>query len=396
MTCAAYDELPQATRRSRVRAGTPSSRRRSPPASLPERLVDEAGGGRRLVVDLLGGEVLRVAHVGQGLDGSGRTAGPGRGEGLPAVVPGLLRPEDDHVAVVELPHRVGPDGEPQQVRRRHGEPLGLADEQRAAVAGQDDRVEPADGDPERPAPAQPGGGLLDGPHDVVGRRGGDAAGEEGRMRQELLDEVGDHLGVHLGGEHVTGRDQLGLQLRDVVQGAVVHHRDRARAVDVRVGVDRGGRAVRGPARVPHPRRAALAGRDERGQCRDAAARAVHGERAPVPGIERDPDRVVSPVLHLRETVEQRRQSRLEAAKSNDSTHVTTPQIIESRRERARRGNAGRPVVRTCRCACSGRSRRSFGDERCSVVQAAGLPDHRVSGVGGAASVRRPFVVVRTV
>ena len=181
-----------------------------PTGEPPREGVDEAGGGGRLVVDLLGGEVLRVAHVGQGLDGSGRTAGPGRGEDLPAVIPGLLRPEDDHVAVVELPHRVGPDGEPQQVRRRHREPLGLADEQRAAVAGQDDRVEPADGDPERPAPAQPGGGLLDGPHHVVGRRGGDAAGEEGRMRQELLDEVGDDLGVHLGGEHVTGGDQLGL------------------------------------------------------------------------------------------------------------------------------------------------------------------------------------------
>ena len=68
----------------------------------------------------------------------------------------------------------------------------------------------------------------------------------------MVDQVGDHFGVGLALEHVAQRGQFGAQFVVVLNDAVVDQRD-ARVVragrEVRVGVVRGGRAVRGPAGV---------------------------------------------------------------------------------------------------------------------------------------------------
>ena len=64
-----------------------------------------------------------------------------------------------------------------------------------------------------------------------------------------LDEVRDDLGVGLGDEAVAFLLQLPLQIEVVLDDAVVHDDDLARAVAVRVRVLLGRPAVRRPARV---------------------------------------------------------------------------------------------------------------------------------------------------
>jgi hypothetical protein len=122
-----------------------------------------------------------------------------------------------------------------------------ADQQRRAVAGDDDRLRVGvvdDGD--APGPVHLRGGADDGAQQVA------VVGEL------LLDEVGDHLGVGLAGEAAAASGQGGPQLGVVLDDAVVDDGDAADAV--RVGVDLGRAAVGRPARVAD---AAVAG-DRRG------------------------------------------------------------------------------------------------------------------------------------
>ena len=66
----------------------------------------------------------------------------------------------------------------------------------------------------------------------------------------LLDEVGDGLGVGLRLEGVAARLELDAQLDEVLDDAVVDDGQLARAVDVGMGVEVVGAAMRGPARMP--------------------------------------------------------------------------------------------------------------------------------------------------
>jgi len=79
--------------------------------------------------------------------------------------------------------------------------------------------------------------------------GGDAHGIEqlGRCFQGVADEVGDGLGVGLGGEDIALRYQAPANLGEVFDDAVVHYGQSAR--HMRVGIALGGRAVRRPTRV---------------------------------------------------------------------------------------------------------------------------------------------------
>lgn len=63
------------------------------------------------------------------------------------------------------------------------------------------------------------------------------------------DELGEDLGVGVGGERCPVGDQAPAQLVGVLDDAVVHDRDVPRAVEVRVGVGVVGFAVGGPAGV---------------------------------------------------------------------------------------------------------------------------------------------------
>ena len=115
--------------------------------------------------------------------------------------------------------------------------LPRADDQRRVLARRDDRVGVV-----RVHDAQ-GVGALE-PLERLGR---------GLLQVALvvaLDQVSDGLGVGLRAQDVPCRAQLLAQLDVVLDDAVVHDGDLARAVDVRVGVLLARLAVRRPARVP--------------------------------------------------------------------------------------------------------------------------------------------------
>jgi hypothetical protein len=75
---------------------------------------------------------------------------------------------------------------------------------------------------------------------------------------QVIDQVGDHFGVGLALEYVAQRRQFGAQFVVVFNDAVVHQRDagvvRIRR-EVRVGIVRSRRAVRGPAGMSDAREA---------------------------------------------------------------------------------------------------------------------------------------------
>ena len=70
------------------------------------------------------------------------------------------------------------------------------------------------------------------------------------LSQIVADQLRDHLGVGLGLEAVALGDQLVAQHLEILDDAVVHDRDAARLVGVRVVAGR--RAVRRPAGVADP------------------------------------------------------------------------------------------------------------------------------------------------
>ncbi|GAA3057848.1 hypothetical protein GCM10020000_45680 [Streptomyces olivoverticillatus] len=88
-------------------------------------------------------------------------------------------------------------------------------------------------------------GALQAAADLPHGLGQVAAGGEG-----LGQQVGDDLGVGLGAEGVAAIGQLGAQLGEVLDDAVVDDGHPARVVQVRVGVGIRGAAVGGPAGVP--------------------------------------------------------------------------------------------------------------------------------------------------
>src|SRR5699024_11933772 len=77
-------------------------------------------------------------------------------------------------------------------------------------------------------------------------RGGEVAG----LGVGAGKQVGDHLGVGLGAEGHAGVGQLGPQGVEVLDDAVVDHREAAVVGQVRVGVQVGGCPVGGPPGVP--------------------------------------------------------------------------------------------------------------------------------------------------
>jgi hypothetical protein len=142
-----------------------------------------------------------------------------------------------------------------------------------------------------------------------------------RAGGELLGEqMRDDLGVRLGGQLVAALRQLGPQQGEVLDDAVVHHRDPPRVVDVRVGVGVRRAAVRGPAGVPDARRA--------GRQRPAVQLLLQVEelagllrrRQPAVGQDGDARRVVAPVLQPLQPGHHDLERGLRPHVSHDSTH----------------------------------------------------------------------------
>ena len=230
---------------------------RPPRCAVPNRSSSRprstACDGRRLLEDLLAHEGLVLAglvrrcvdvDLARGLAGRGEVAVAHRGE--------AGRRHGGHLAVVE--HRDG-----RRVAHDRGQVGGDvhllvadADDQRAAVAGDDDAVGEVG--------VQHGEAV--GPHDRAERVAHLALEGVGVAAR---DEVGDHLGVGVARQGDAGVGEPGAQRGRVVDDPVVHDRHAAGlvAVGVRVGVGR--RAVGGPAGVADAGRAGEPLRQRRGQ-----------------------------------------------------------------------------------------------------------------------------------
>jgi hypothetical protein len=136
----------------------------------------------------------------------------------------------------------------------------------------------------------------------------------------LLDEVGDRLGVGLGGQRVAARLESVSELAEVLDDPVVDDRDLARAVAVRVGVEVVRPAVRRPAGVCQADRGVWGPVGDRGlQVRELPGALLDEQ---VAGIvdEGDPGRVVPAVLEPLEPFDEDRAGLPRSGLADDAAH----------------------------------------------------------------------------
>ena len=137
------------------------------------------------------------------------------------------------------------------------------------------------------------------------------------------DQVNGDLGVGVAGELHAGGFQLAAQRREVLDDAVVDDRDLSGGVAVRVGVAVGGPAVGGPAGMAQPGAAhevAGIGVGQLGfQIGQPARLAAHGQ--PAAAVKQsDAGRVVPPVFHPAQRVDDDVAGRALPDVADDSTH----------------------------------------------------------------------------
>ena len=149
---------------------------------------------------------------------------------------GALARHHRPIAVLEIADAVGERRERDRVRAQEHFAVAVADRERRALAGADHQVVLAgEQERQRKRAAQPRQRRLDGI----------------RRRLALLhlvgDEMGDHLGVGFAGELGAAGFQLLTELAEILDDAVVDHRDAVGGV--RMGVGFGRLAVGRPAGV---------------------------------------------------------------------------------------------------------------------------------------------------
>ena len=139
---------------------------------------------------------------------------------------------------------------------------------------------------------------------------------------KVFNELGHHLRVGLRGKWDPLLHQERLQLRIVLDDAVVHHGDLAAAADLGMGVDVAGGAVGGPAGVADAHRAVqvLATADHVTEHLEAALGLLYLHPLPVLRIDCHAGAVIAPVLQALEPVQQNRSSLLLSYISYDSAH----------------------------------------------------------------------------
>ena len=134
-------------------------------------------------------------------------------------------------------------------------------------------------------------------------------------------EVGQHLGVGVGGQVDPVLAQSRAQRRGVVEDAVVHDGHAARGVGVRVGVGVGGGAVRGPAGVPDAEATLEAARQVVGEVTHPPGALGQPQRVLAAAEHGDPGRVVAAVLEPGEALEEQRRCLLGTDVPRDPTHL---------------------------------------------------------------------------
>lgn len=269
--------------------------------------VDRLG----LLEDLLVHVRVVAAHVpglGLVLHRGGRGGGARALGGVGAEVVGL---EGGHLAVVQGDDLAGVGDQGGDVGGDEHLLLADAEDDRGAVAGDDDPV--------REVGVQHGDAvgaldLADGLADLALQGVGLGA----------ADEVGEDLGVGLGEEDHAVGGEPGAQVGGVVEDAVVDDGDLGVGVQVGVGVLVVGGAVGGPAGVRDADAALEAGRDPGLQVADAPLgldRLQPGRLGARLAVDGDSGRVVTPVLQALEALQQQRRHVVATADvSHDSAH----------------------------------------------------------------------------
>jgi hypothetical protein len=133
--------------------------------------------------------------------------------------------------------------------------------------------------------------------------------------------VGNDFGVGIGGEHVALGGQFLLDLREVLDDAVMHHRQACG--NVRVGIALARHAVRGPARVGDAGvgREALGGLGQFDDAADAAqALEVRIEYCQT-------GRVVTAIFEAGESFDQDEDDILAGDGRDDAAHVISPSSV---------------------------------------------------------------------
>ena len=134
-----------------------------------------------------------------------------------------------------------------------------------------------------------------------------------------VDQVGDHLGVGLRGEGVTVGFQFVLEFLEVLDDAVMHHRQPVTG-HMRVGVVLGRTAMGGPARVCDTQEAGAVLLAHRRFQRRHLALAAHAEQALV--VEQGHARtVVAPIFQALQAGDQDVADITMGNGADDSTHV---------------------------------------------------------------------------
>src|SRR6267378_1632520 len=135
-----------------------------------------------------------------------------------------------------------------------------------------------------------------------------------------------HLGVGLGAEHVPALAEGGAQRPGVLDDAVVHQRERAAAIGVGVRVDRGRRAVCGPAGVGD---GGVTGRQSRPQLALQHGDFPRGLEDLDPPVvhHREPRGIVTAVLEPLQPVEHQPRRGAVSCVAYDAAHKRRPSSI---------------------------------------------------------------------
>ena len=217
-----------------------------------------------------------------------------------------VRRQHRDVAVVEVDDRAGVRQHGRGVRSDEELVLTDAEQYRRTLTGHDDLPRLLSGDGGEPVRA-----------DDVPQGGGDPFLKGGPGC--LFDQVGERLRIGLGAEAVAGPLERRAQGVGVLNDAVVDDGDAVPAVHVRVGVARGGRAVRCPAGVGDAARAGerLAG--------ERVPQPLHpaGElpdRDPSAILDGDAGGVVAAILEPAEALQQDRRRLARTDVPHDAAH----------------------------------------------------------------------------
>jgi hypothetical protein len=289
--------------------------------AAPECAPDALG----LLADLLQHEV----GVAPQLDGLEIPVNVGHGAdlfpGLHVDDPVALGGEHRDVALVEVDHRAGVLQDRRSIRGHEVLAVAQTEQHGRASTGHDDLA-----------------GVIMGHHGqsvctLHVRQGRDHALLE-VLPGRVLHQVGQYLGVGVGGELVARPVQPGAQDVGVLDDPVVDQGHRARAVRMRVGVSRRRGSVGGPARVGDaagargrgPLDALDEGAHSAGQLYDLEASAV---------LHHNTSRVVAPILEPAQSLEKQRHGRPRSHVPEDATHQS---LSESEGTSSGRSSPPRP------------------------------------------------------